>query len=58
MNIEETDSYTYLGEIITNTNNIEKQIQDKRRKAEAMINNITNIAKDEVFRQMRKNVML
>ena len=58
MNIKETDSYTYLGEIITNTNNIEKQIQDKRRKAEAMINNIVNIAKDEVFRQMRINVML
>ena len=55
--IEETDTNTYLGEIITNTNNIEKQIQDKRRKAEAMINNIANIAKDEVFRQMRINVM-
>ena len=48
----------YMGEIITNTNNIEKQVQDKRRKAEAMINNIVNIAKDEVFRQMRINVML
>ena len=54
MNIEETDTNTYLEEIITNTNNIEKQIQDKRRKAEAMINYIVNIAIYEVFMQMKK----
>ena len=50
MEIEETDKYKYLGEIINNKGNLEDHIKMLEGKVEAAYQTILHIAKDKNFK--------
>ena len=50
MNLEQTNTYKYLGELITNNKSMENHINEARRKAEAAYHTILTIAADPQLR--------
>ena len=50
MKLEQTNTYKYLGEIITDNKNLDKHINDAKRKAEAAYHTILTIAADPQLR--------
>ena len=57
MTIKQTDSYKYLGQLINKKNTLEDHIHATERKIEGAYQTILNIAKDENFRGIRKQVI-
>ena len=58
MEIEETDKYKYLGEIINNKGNLEDHIKMLEGKVEAAYQMILHIAKDKNFKGLKMAIIL
>lgn len=58
MKIDQVDTYTYLGEIIDRKCTMTPHLEDKRRKAMAITNQIINITKDEAYSKTRIHTAL
>ena len=57
MEIEETDKYKYLGEIINNKGNLEDHIKMLEGKVEAVYQTILHIAKDKSFKGLKMAII-
>ena len=57
MEIEETDKYKYLGEIINNKGNLEDHIKMLEGKVEAAYQTILHIAKDKNFKGLKMAII-
>ena len=57
MEIEETDKYKYLGEIINNKGNLEDHIKMLEGKIEAAYQTILHIAKDKNFKGLKMAII-
>ena len=58
MSIKETESYKYLGDIITNDGKNTSNIQARKNKATATTISIKTIASNETFREIRTSVLI
>ena len=58
MEIQTTEHYTYLGEIIDSKNSMEKHISEKRRRAVATTRKILALSKEETLKKVRSKFML